>query len=150
MVNKRSQERFHIHNPWACAAPQRQSDMNKENQWGPFAPDLDPGERLVRIRSLRAIVRLLTGSRGADLAELLRAAETDPAALVQAADSLDALAPLDMRKVLASYAGLGRPLPPARRDVQGYPRPVVWVTPRPRVPTVADAKSPAGRRAGRG
>lgn len=83
--------------------------MNEENQWGPFALNLDPAERL---RSLRTIVRLHLSPRGVDLAEFLRQAEADESALAPAANALDALAPLDMRKVLASYAGLARPLPP--------------------------------------
>ena len=107
--------------------------MNSIDRWGPFALDLDPAERLARTRSLRAIIRLLLGPRGADLAGLLYQAEADPAALVPTADALDRLAPLDMRKVLASYAGLARPLPPARCAAQGYSRPVAMVTPRPPV-----------------
>ena len=107
--------------------------MHSRNQWGPFALNLDPGERLARLRSLRALARVLAGPRAVELCELLHHAETDPAALVPAADALDRLAPLDMRKVLASYAGLARPLPPARRSAQGYPRPVAMVTPRPPV-----------------
>lgn len=103
-------------------------------QFGPWAPDLDPAERLARARSLRAIVRLLSGPRGAALAELLHQAETDPGALVPAADALDRLAPVDLRRILGSYAGLSRPLPPARRaapDARAFPRPTVRVTPRP-------------------
>lgn len=105
-------------------------------RFGPWALDLEPGERLARLRSLRAIVRLMTGPRGAALADLLLTAETDDSALVPAATALDGLAPIDMRRVLASYAGLTRPLPPARR-VEGrasFGRPVLKVTPWPAGP----------------
>lgn len=113
-----------MHDPAAGLAASR--------QFGPWALNLDPGERVARLRSLRAIVRLLLGPRGAALAGLLLAAETDVDALVPAADALDAMASLDMRKVLASYAGLARPLPPARRgEHRGtFVRPVMGVTPR--------------------
>jgi hypothetical protein len=124
--------------------------MNSKNRWGPFALDLDLAERLARTRSLRAIVRLLTGPRGADLAALIHQAETDPAALVRAAEVLDRLAPLDLRRVLSSYGALARPLPPARRDVQGYTRPAVRMTLKPGARQSADVESPAKRRAGRG
>ena len=80
-------------------------------QVGPWAPDLDPAERLARLRGLSAMVRFLAGPCGAALTELLRQAETDESALTAAADALDALAPLDTREVLLSYASLARPLP---------------------------------------
>jgi len=79
--------------------------------WGPFRPDLDEAERWARLRCLRAVVHLSTGARGADLAALLRRAETDPTALPAAINALDRLAGLDRRHVLASYAALSRPAP---------------------------------------
>lgn len=82
-------------------------------RFGPWAVDLDHGERLARTRSLHAIVRLLSSPRGTDLADLLALAETDDAVLPEAADALDRLAPVDMRRVLSSYAALARPLSPA-------------------------------------
>jgi hypothetical protein len=92
--------------PLAGLAPSR--------RFGPWAADLDRGERVARLRSLRALARVLAGPRAAELCELLHQAETDDSVLPAAADALDALAPLDMRKVLASYAALARPLSPAR------------------------------------
>ena len=83
-------------------------------RFGPWADDLDQAERLARLRSLRALARVLAGPRADDLVALLAQAETDDTVLPAAADALDALAPLDMRKVLASYAALARPLPPTR------------------------------------
>lgn len=76
--------------------------------WGPFRRDLDEAERRARLRCLRAVVHLSTGLRGADLAALLRRAESDPSALPAAIDALDRLAGLDRRHVLASYAALAR------------------------------------------
>lgn len=77
--------------------------------WGPFARDLDPAERRARLRCLRAVVHLSTGPRGAELAEHLRHAERDPAALPLALAALNRLAGLNRRHVLASYAALNRP-----------------------------------------
>lgn len=74
--------------------------------WGPWRPDIEPPERLARLRSLRVVVRLLCGPRGADLERHLRDAETDRPALLRALDALDRLAPLDRRRVLASYAAV--------------------------------------------
>lgn len=78
------------------------------DHWGPFHPDLDEAERRARLRCLRAVVHLSTGSRGADLVALLRQAERDATALEPALHALDRLAGLDRRHVLASYAALNR------------------------------------------
>lgn len=78
------------------------------DRWGPFVPDLDPAELRARLRSLRALTKILTRPRGAELAGHLREAETDASALAPALAALDRLAPLDRRKVLASYAGLAQ------------------------------------------
>lgn len=94
--------------------PSSLADLTPSRQFGPWALDLEPGERLARLRSLRAIVRLLTGPRGAALADLLLLSETDVSALPEAAAALDELTPLDLRRVLSTYAGLARTLPPPR------------------------------------
>lgn len=78
------------------------------DQWGPFRPDIDPAERLARLRSLRAITRLCCGPRGERLANELNRAERDASRLPFALAALDHLAPLDRRQVLASYAQLHR------------------------------------------
>lgn len=124
--------------------------MEEMNRWGPWADDLDPGERLARLRSFRALARVLAGPRAVELCELLHQAESDESVLPAAADALERLAPVDLRRILSSYAGLTRPLPPVRRDVRAYPRPAVRVTPRPGVRQGADMKSPAEHKAGRG
>lgn len=78
------------------------------DQFGPWAPDLDPAERLARLRSMRAIVRLSCGPRGEALADQLFRAERDPAALSVAAEALGRLTSIDRRSVLCSFAALHR------------------------------------------
>lgn len=78
------------------------------DRWGPFAADIDEAERRARLRSMRAIVHLCTGPRGERLADELRRAERDAAHLPAALVALDALAALDRRQVLASFARLHR------------------------------------------
>lgn len=78
------------------------------DRFGPWASDLDAGERLARLRSLRAIARLCLGPRGEAFTESLRRAETDETALEPALRQLDALAALDRRAVLASFGALQR------------------------------------------
>jgi hypothetical protein len=82
------------------------SDLAPAWAFGPFAPDLDPGERRARLRSMRACVRLLTGPRGAALADALTMAEEDEWFSILAVLALERLAPLDRRAILASYAAL--------------------------------------------
>lgn len=76
--------------------------------WGPFRPDIDAAERLARLRSLRAITHLCVGPRGDRLAAELRRAERDISHLPAALAEIDALAALDRRQVLASFARLHR------------------------------------------
>lgn len=78
------------------------------DRFGPFADGLDPAERLARLQAMRAIVHLTTGPRGDALAHELRLAERDPDRLPAAVAALDALAALDRRHVLASFARLHR------------------------------------------
>lgn len=79
------------------------------DRWGPFADGLDPSERLARLRSLRAITHLCLGPRGAAVVDALHQSERDPNHMPTALRALDALAPLDRRQVLASFARLHRP-----------------------------------------
>lgn len=79
------------------------------DRWGPFRPDLDPAERMARLRCLRAVVHLSTGPRGHILTDLLLRAEQDAALLAPALAALSDLDPLDRRRVWASYATLNRP-----------------------------------------
>ena len=79
------------------------------DRFGPWADGLDSAERLARLRSMRAIARLTLGPRGGAFAKTLRLAEADPAQLEPALRQLDALASLDRRSVLCSFAALHRP-----------------------------------------
>lgn len=79
------------------------------DRFGPWRLNLDHAERLARLRSMRAIARLTLGPRGETFAETLRQAEADPEQLEPALRQLNALAALDRRTVLASFAALHRP-----------------------------------------
>lgn len=103
--------------------------MAPSRQFGPWAPDLDPAEQRARLRALRAIARLLAGPRAADLVRLLARAEHDAEVLVPAAAALDRLEPLDRRKILGSYAGLGTS-PQARPGLRATPRHMIRHDPR--------------------
>ena len=78
--------------------------------WGPFAPDLDPGERLARLRVLRAVVHLLLGPRGLALQDAIRSAERHRTMgrLYEVLVEIDTLAAKDRRNVLTSYAAVTR------------------------------------------
>lgn len=78
------------------------------DQWGPFASEVDASERIAQLRALRAIVHLTAGPRGYALAQALRLSERDPDHLPAALGALAALAPIDRRHVLASFARLHR------------------------------------------
>ncbi len=83
--------------------------MTDRPTFGPWRPGIDAAELRARCRSLRAIAGLLAGPRADAFCAALLAAETDPSALDLAADELDRLAPLDMRRVLASYGQRAAP-----------------------------------------
>lgn len=85
------------------------SDLNRSAgaramSWGPFLPNLDHAERLARLRSLRAIVRMRCGPRARLLDIALQDAERDDDQLAYAAAEFARLAPLDQRRVLATFA----------------------------------------------
>lgn len=86
--------------------------MTTMDQWGPFASGITDCERTARLRSLRAIVRLLLGSRGDVLARALQCAEEGAISLDALHRALSRLPSLDHRKVLASYAALTKPAEP--------------------------------------
>ncbi|MFJ7441286.1 hypothetical protein ACIQW5_26990 [Methylorubrum thiocyanatum] len=85
------------------------AEIPAADRFGPWSDRIDVTERVARLRSLRAIVRLSTGPRGDRLAGLLHRAERDAAALAPALAALNQLAALDRRAVLASFAALHRP-----------------------------------------
>ena len=84
------------------------------DRWGPFRPDLDEAERRACLRGLRTTARLLAGQRAASLCQLLAEAEIDLAALEPACRALNALAAIDRRRILASYAALTATARPRR------------------------------------
>jgi hypothetical protein len=75
--------------------------------WGPFVSNLEPAERLARLRSLRALAGVFC-HRHPELAVALRAAERDLAALEAAALALEQVPTVNRRRLLASYADLER------------------------------------------
>lgn len=78
------------------------------DRWGPFADGIDNAERLARLRALRAITHLCAGPRGDRLADELHRAERDVSRLPAALAEIEALASLDRRQVLASFARVHR------------------------------------------
>lgn len=80
--------------------------------WGPAAPGIDEKERVARLRCLRALVRVLVGPDGRDVAAALRSAERDPSLTTSAVAAVEALPALHMRRVLSTYAALHTPEKP--------------------------------------
>jgi hypothetical protein len=70
--------------------------------FGPWVAELEPAERLARLRALRALAGVFC-HRFPKFAEALRAAETDKAALAEALRLLDTLPAINRRRLLASY-----------------------------------------------
>ncbi|CAO4172328.1 hypothetical protein AFFFEF_01958 [Methylorubrum extorquens] len=103
------------------------TDRNDRPTFGPWRPGIDVAERRARCRSMRAVAGLVAGPCADALAGHLLNAELDEAALDLAADAPDDLAPLDRRRILASYAaraaallrqppGPPAPAPPCHAD----------------------------------
>ena len=86
----------------------------KGDTWGPFALNIEPGERIARLRCLTAIAHLSCGPRSVEIVASLRAAEADLAVLPEALAALNRLTPLDRRRIWASYAALTAPTRPLR------------------------------------
>lgn len=74
------------------------------DQWGPFVGSISHGERVARLRALRAIVQLYCGTQHA-LVKALWLAESGEASDVEGAlVELDRMPALTRRRVLGSYA----------------------------------------------
>jgi hypothetical protein len=73
--------------------------------FGPWARDIDPAERLARLRSMRALA-LVHCRHEIDFLKSLQRAETDATALPVALEQLDRLPALRRRHLLATYAQL--------------------------------------------
>lgn len=83
--------------------------LGSANHFGPWMPGISSAERIARLRALQAIAYLHAGPRAEALCNRLRDAEHDPAALPDAMAALDLLAPVDRRRILASFAAIHRP-----------------------------------------
>lgn len=86
--------------------------MTNMDRWGPFSAGITDCERTARLRSLRAIVRLLLGPRGDVLATAVQCAEEGAVSLDALHRALSRLPSLDRRRVLASYAAVTKPAAP--------------------------------------
>lgn len=88
--------------------------MSRPDAFGPWVEGLDPGERLARLRSLRALVQVFAGAKHPLVIALARA-EADPsdAAALAAWESLMSLPARSRRNVLCSLAVLMRDGGPA-------------------------------------
>lgn len=86
----------------------------------PWVPDLDPAERLARLRSLRALVQVFAGPRHPLVVALARA-EADPsdAAALAAWEAMNTLPSLTRRRILGSLATLLRTPTPTRKANHG-------------------------------
>lgn len=100
--------------PWCavcavCAVVWGVTTMTKPDLFGPWATNLEPAERLARLRSLRALVQLLAGPDH-PLCKSLARAEVDPtnAAAHEAWETLMTMPSLRRRRILASLATLTR------------------------------------------
>jgi len=74
--------------------------------FGPWARDIDPAERLARLRSMRALA-LVHCRHETDFLKSLRRAETDATALPAALEYLNRLPALRRRHLLSTYLQLG-------------------------------------------
>jgi hypothetical protein len=93
----------------AGAVAEGGSVMERPDHIGPWVPDLEPGERLARCRSLRALVQVFCGPHHPLVVALARA-EADPSdeAARLAWEALMTLPTIRRRRILASLATLTR------------------------------------------
>lgn len=93
------------------------SDARAERSFGPWAPGIPEGERLARVREMRALASLICGYDH-PLVTALHAAQDDLDAAARAQLLFDNLPALRLRRLLASYAELHRP-PRRERSATG-------------------------------
>jgi hypothetical protein len=74
--------------------------------WGPFDEHISHTERIARLRVLRAAVVGL-GRQHRELIAALKAAEAEPAELLEAADQFEKLPTILKRKLMAFYLEVG-------------------------------------------
>jgi hypothetical protein len=90
--------------------------MTQPDAFGPWAPGLDPAERLARLRSLRALVGVFCG-RAHPMVRALAAVEADPTdeAALMAWRALETMPSRSRRNVLCSLAELMKQTPKGRK-----------------------------------
>lgn len=89
--------------------------MTSRLPYGPFVRDLDPQERARQLRCLQGLAAVYLGSTS-PLIAALRRAETDSAALPQAAELLDYAPSLTRRKMLSVFGAVTWPRPQTVRE----------------------------------
>lgn len=87
------------------------------DRYAAWADGISPAEQRARLRALRVLTYLYCGPRGRWVCARLAEAEHDPDALIPAHAALNSLSPVDLRRVLGSYAATHRPpaLTPSRK-----------------------------------
>jgi hypothetical protein len=85
------------------AQPTSATHFVPAGRFGPWVPGIAETERRRGLRALGALVTVYCGSNDPAVAALRRA-EADTAASDQALAALDALPPLNRRKIIATYA----------------------------------------------
>jgi hypothetical protein len=94
--------------------PGRRSDG-----FGPFRPDLDDRERAQRLRDLRTVAHVMLGGKHFFVRSLIAAELGEAGALDRAAQDLDALPALPMRRILSTYGEVSRVPAPKHFGVSG-------------------------------
>jgi hypothetical protein len=86
--------------------------MTEAAPFGPWVPEVDPGERVARFRTLAALCAAFVGSSHPVIAEL-RNAECDQAAADRALKKFNGLPALTRRRILSTWGATM--WPPKRR-----------------------------------
>jgi hypothetical protein len=84
------------------------------NAFGPWAPHVDPTERIAQLRCLGGLATILLGS-GHQVVAALRRAEVDHEAAAQALELLEQLPSRMRRNMLATFGSVTWPKRPSRR-----------------------------------
>lgn len=80
----------------------------RSSGFGPFRPELSPVERALRLRDLRTVAHILLGGKHFFVRSLIAAEQGEDGALDRAAQDLDSLPALPMRRVLSTYGEVTR------------------------------------------
>jgi hypothetical protein len=82
--------------------------MRPSDSWGPFQPDLEPAERLARLRAVRALALVFARHHPTIHYVLKKAEQGRQDALLAAEKAIDKLPTIGKRRLLATYADLAR------------------------------------------